>query len=107
MPLDESTRLRPNGWSSLEIRMIDLSSGGFRASCEARLPPGSCVSLDIPGVGPVDAQVQWQRRDNFGARFLQPIDLDLCTWPTSQGVAMLVRLLSERVSAGRLRGIGA
>ena len=101
MPLDESTRLRPNEWSSLEIRMIDLSSWGFRANCEARLRPGSCVSLDIPGVGAVDAQVEWQRGDMFGARFIDPIDLGKCAWTPTERESILARLLIERAAAAR------
>ena len=101
MPLDESTRLRPNEWSSLEIRMIDLSSSGFRANCEARLRPGSCVSLDIPGVGAVDAQVEWQRGDTLGARFYQPIDIEGCTWTAKERVSVLARLLIERAAAAQ------
>ena len=101
MPLDESTRLRPNEWSSLEIRMIDLSSCGFRANCEARLQPGSCVSLDIPGVGAVDAQVEWQRDDMFGARFVGDIDVSRCTWTASERGSVLARLLIERAAAAR------
>jgi hypothetical protein len=101
MPLDESTRLRPNEWSSLEIRMIDLSSFGFRANCEARLQPGACVSLDIPGVGAVDAQVEWQRGDTFGARFFQPIDVAQCSWSARERVSVLARLLIERAAAAR------
>ena len=101
MPLDESTRLRPNEWSSLEIRMIDLSSCGFRANCEARLQLGSRVSLDIPGVGAVDAQVEWQRDDMFGARFFQPIDVAKCSWSARERVSVLARLLIERAAAAK------
>jgi hypothetical protein len=89
MPLDESTRLRPN------------ASCGFRASCEARLLCGSCVSLDIPGVGAVDAQVEWQRGDMFGARFFQPIDVERCTWSARERVSVLAKLLIERAAAAR------
>jgi hypothetical protein len=99
--LDESTRLRPNDWSSLEVRMIDLSSSGFRASCEARLQKGGCVSLDVPGIGTVEAQVEWQRGDTFGARFFQPIDLGHCTWSPLERESGLAQLLIERAAARR------
>ena len=82
--LDEATRLRPNDWSSLEVRMIDLSSFGFRASSEARLQAGGCVSLDVAGIGSVDAQVEWQRGEMFGARFLEPIDIERCSWTPTE-----------------------
>lgn len=101
MPLDASTRLRPNEWSSLEVRMIDLSSSGFRASCDARLRPGSCVSLDIPGLGAVDAQVEWQRDDMLGARFFQEIDVARCSWSPRERVSVLAKLLFERAAAAR------
>jgi hypothetical protein len=35
LAVDAETRLRPNSWSSLQIRMLDLSASGFRAECEA------------------------------------------------------------------------
>jgi hypothetical protein len=97
--LDEATRLRPNDWSSLEVRMIDLSSFGFRATCDARLQKGGCVSLDVPGLGSVEAQVEWQRGEMFGARFFQPIDLGRCTWTPSERVSVLAQLLIERAEA--------
>ena len=101
VPLDEATRLRPNNWSSLEVRMIDLSSLGFQASCEARLQKGGCVSLDVPGIGTVEAQVEWQRGDTLGARFLAPIDLEKCTWTPSERESGLAQLLVERAAAHR------
>ena len=101
VPLDEATRLRPNDWSSLEVRMIDLSSTGFRASCEARLQKGGCVSLDVPGIGTVEAQVEWQRGDTLGARFLDPIDLEKCTWTPLERGSGLAQLLVERAAARR------
>jgi len=103
--LDQSARLRPNSWSSLEIRMIDLSELGFRAGCEARLQCGGSVTLDVPGLGPVDAQVEWQRGGEFGARFFQPIDLDGCEWAIGGEQRTLAHLLVERAAArggGRL-----
>ena len=99
--VDESARLRPNDWSSLEVRMIDLSSTGFRARCEARLQKGGPVSLDLPGIGTVEAQVEWQRDDVFGARFFQPIDLAFCTWSPQERESSLAQLLVERAAARR------
>ena len=101
LPLDAETRLRPNDWSSLQVRMLDLSAAGFRAQCDARVQPGGGVSLDIPGIGAVDAQVEWQRADQFGARFILPIDLDRCQWNFSERHHALARLLVERAAAKR------
>ena len=99
--LDEAARLRPNDWSSLEVRMIDLSSSGFRAGCEARLQIGGPVSLEIPGIGSVEAQVEWQRGDVFGARFFEPIDIRRCSWSARQRESSLAQLLVERAAARR------
>jgi hypothetical protein len=99
MPLDEAARLRPNDWSSLEIRMIDLSAAGFRAQCDALLQAGSAVSLEVPGIGPVEAQVEWRRGDMFGARFFQPLDLSRCGWTPRERGSALAQLLIDRAKA--------
>ena len=97
--VDAETRLRPNSWSSVEVRVLDLSSFGFRAHCEARLRAGGCVTLDVPGIGTVEAQVEWQRGDEFGARFLAPIALESCRWRPVDEESPLARLLVERANA--------
>lgn len=107
LPLDAETRLRPNSWSSLQIRMLDLSASGFRAQCDARVKPGSSVSLDVPGIGSVDAQVEWQRGDHFGARFFAPIELKACRWTFPERHHALARLLVERAAAKRAGRRGA
>ena len=99
MALDEPTRLRPNDWSSLEVRIIDLSRSGFRARCDARLPTGGCVSLDMPGIGAVEAQVEWQRDDELGAKFLHPVSLENCAWLPRHPI--LAELLVQRARAGQ------
>jgi hypothetical protein len=101
LALDEAARLRPNDWSSLEIQMLDLSAFGFRARGDARLTRGGVVSLDIPGIGSVDAQVEWQRGDQFGARFFDAIDLERCGWSFTDRRRKLARLLVERAGANR------
>lgn len=100
--VDAETRLRPNGWSSLQVRMVDLSTDGFRAECDAKVRPGGCVSLDVPGIGAVEAQVEWQRGTQFGARFIAPIDVARCAWDLDKRQSALARLLVERASARRV-----
>jgi|SRR3954470_2816191 len=106
-PLDESARLRPNSWSSLEIRVLDLSELGFRGACEAKLQRGGGVTIEIPGIGPVDAQVEWQRKDEFGARFILPVDLDAVEWSLSQRRETLAQLLVQRAAAANAGRRGA
>jgi hypothetical protein len=97
--LSASARLRPNAWSSVEIAMLDLSELGFRAHCEARLRTGSTATLEIPGLGTVEAQVEWQRGDEFGARFYTPINLDVCGWTLQERHHALAQLLVARAGA--------
>jgi hypothetical protein len=99
LALDESTRLQPNSWSSLEVRMLDLSPLGFRAHCEARVQRGGGVTLEIPGLGAVEAQVEWQRGNEFGARFFSEIDLDRCEWSLGDRAHPLAQLLVQRAQA--------
>jgi hypothetical protein len=97
--LSASARLRPNAWSSVEVGMLDVSELGFRARCEARLRIGGSVSLDVPGIGVAEAQVEWQRGDEFGARFYIPIDLAACRWTLEERHNALAQLLVARARA--------
>ena len=107
LPVDAETRLRPNSWSSLQIKMLDLSASGFRAECEAKVRPGGSVSLDVPGIGSVDAQVEWQRGSQFGARFFAPIEIKSCQWTFPDRHQTLARLLVERAAAKHAGRAGA
>ena len=99
LPLDEIARLHPNEWSSLEVRVLDLSSNGFRAECEARVMVGSCVTLELPGIGSQRAYVTWRRGDKFGAKFSRPVSTKACGWPRLSREAVLARMLVERAAA--------
>lgn len=101
LSVDQAVRLRPNSWSSVEAQMLDLSELGFRASCEARVKVGSGVSLEIPGIGSVDAQVEWSKGDEFGARFVTPIDISECGWTLRQRQEALAQLLVQRARVRR------
>lgn len=99
--VDEAARLHPNSWSSLEVRILDISANGFRAECEARVPVGSSVALEMPGLGRVHAHVSWRRGDRFGAKFDAQIDVARCEWRPLEGQLILSRLLAERAEAFR------
>lgn len=101
--IDEPARLHPNDWSNLEVRLLDVSANGFRAECEARVPAGSCVSLEVPGKGLVIAYVTWRRSNRFGARFLEPLDVAQSGWSAMPKEQLLARMLVDRSHA---RGSG-
>ena len=97
--IDETARLHPNSWSSLEVRVLDVSANGFRAECEARVMPGSPVTLEVPGVGPAHAHVTWRRGNRFGAKFDRPLDMVRCGWAPICDQVVLFRMLIERAKA--------
>ena len=72
--------LRQQNLYVVEVVVRDVSSGGFMAECGDPVAIGSYVSLDVPGIGPVHAQVRWQLGHRMGGMFLDPISLVRCEW---------------------------
>lgn len=64
----------------VEVRVRDVSQCGFMAECAEPVQIGSYVSLDVPGIGAVEAQVRWQVGQRMGGMFLDPISLHRCEW---------------------------
>jgi hypothetical protein len=99
LALDEPTRLAPNDWSSLEIRMLECTATDFRAVAPAAVPVGQPVMLEVPGIGWVRAYVSWQRSGQFTAIFAEPIELARAGFMSVNREAVLARLLTERATA--------
>jgi hypothetical protein len=74
------TQMRQQHWYSVDVTICDLSTTGFKAECPDPVRIGSYVSLDVPGIGPVHAQVRWQLGGRMGGMFLDPISLNRCEW---------------------------
>ena len=79
-PVASITQMRSQNWYSVEVVVRDLSTSGFLAECDDSVRIGSYVSLDVPGIGPVHAQVRWQIGGRMGGMFLDPISLNKCEW---------------------------
>ncbi len=79
-----SVRLRDQSRYDLEINIRDVSASGFMAECAEPVRIGSYVLLEIPGVGPVHAQVRWQLGLRMGGMFLDPISLGRCEWTATR-----------------------
>ena len=77
---DVRAHLKPQELYHVEVRIRNVSAAGFMAECAAPVRIGSYVSLDIPGIGPVQAQVRWQIGLKMGGMFLDPISLKSCDW---------------------------
>jgi hypothetical protein len=75
-----TARLRRSNLYSVEVRVRDVSTGGFMAECPEMVGIGTYVALEVPGLGPVKAQVRWQLGPRMGGMFLDPISLARCEW---------------------------
>jgi hypothetical protein len=76
----EPASMRSEEWYQIEVKVRNVSTCGFMAECSQPVGIGSYVSLDVPGVGPVHAQVRWQIGRTMGGMFLDPISLARCEW---------------------------
>ncbi len=51
-------------------RVANISEGGFMAECDETPRPGEIVRVNLPGRGPVEAEVRWTMVGRFGAMVL-------------------------------------
>jgi hypothetical protein len=80
LDVSDVARLAPQDLYNVEIKVRNVSAAGFMAECASPVRIGSYVTLDIPGIGPVEAQVRWQIGMRMGGMFLDPISLGRCEW---------------------------
>jgi hypothetical protein len=78
--VDGPAQLHHSGWYEVEVLIRDVSTSGFMAECHDPVRIGSHVSLEVPGIGSVKAQVRWQLGGRMGGMFLDPISLSRCEW---------------------------
>ena len=84
---DVPTNLSPRDRYNVEVKVRNVSTAGFMAECAEPVRIGSCVWLDIAGIGPVQAQVRWQIGLKMGGMFLDPISLKGCEWTAERAKA--------------------
>lgn len=80
LAVDEAARLSRSATFHVEVNVRNLSPCGFMAECGESVGIGSYVTLDIPGLGRVQAQVRWQVGPRIGGMFTDPISLSHCEW---------------------------
>lgn len=66
-------RVRDKGATRFSIRVVDLSPTGFRAETAFTLKPGATIWITLPGLQSLEATVAWQRGEQVGAAFRQPL----------------------------------
>lgn len=59
LPLDVLGGVRKQSSTTLDARILDLSTHGFRATVSAPLQEGSVVWLKLPGLAAQQARVAW------------------------------------------------
>lgn len=71
---DADVSLRPLGTTAVDARLVNISSLGFMAECDAEVRPGSRVWLSLPGIQRANALIVWVRNGRIGGEFSSPID---------------------------------
>ena len=59
----------------VELRLRNISSMGALAECDLSVAPGTAITIDILGVGPVRGVVRWAQSRKFGVQFESEFDL--------------------------------
>ncbi|WP_265571214.1 putative bifunctional diguanylate cyclase/phosphodiesterase [Sphingomicrobium nitratireducens] len=62
-----------------EIRLRNISAMGALVECPVPLAPGTALTIDIVGVGPVVGTVRWAQSSRFGIQFEEAFDLSRLT----------------------------
>jgi hypothetical protein len=60
--------------SVVPIRIENLSPHGVMGKCDAELPAGAWLGIDLPGFGIVRACVRWSEHGEIGCHFRKAID---------------------------------
>ena len=60
---------------TVELKLRNISSKGAMAESDLPLTPGTEMTIDIVGVGPVQGLVRWSQQGRFGLQFLEEFNL--------------------------------
>ena len=59
----------PDG-GEISVRLTDISNEGCKLETDDHLPIGSRITLDLPRLGEITAQVRWSLPGRAGIRFV-------------------------------------
>jgi hypothetical protein len=68
------TRAVANGFGSLPVQVVNISANGFMARSETELPIGHPLTIRLPIVGEIKAEVRWALGGRIGCQFVRMID---------------------------------
>ena len=63
------------GSETIEVKLRNISSMGAQVECDLPVSPGTELTIDIIGVGPVQGVVRWAQAERFGIQFGGQFDL--------------------------------
>ena len=84
------TRATSQAGDAVQLQIVNVSACGFMARCEAELTAGESISVRLPVIGDVSAEVRWSLGGRIGCQFDRMIDL-----------APYLEILAEMVHASR------
>ena len=73
---DVATRIRQGEGEDIPVRIISLSSRGFRLRGSATLREGAQLAIELPGYGVVSGRVVWTDGDECGGILQNPLAID-------------------------------
>lgn len=67
-----TARLRDRG-TPFEIKIVDMSTSGFRAETVHNVPIGLRVFIRLPGLSGIEAEAVWRSAEHIGFTFRTPL----------------------------------
>ena len=69
------TRASAAGLGSFSAQVVNISANGFMARTETEVAIGQTLSIRLPVIGEVKAEVRWSLGGRIGCQFVRMIDL--------------------------------
>lgn len=69
------TRAQSAGLGATPIQIVNISANGFMARTEAPFGPGDSLSIRLPVIGEIAAEVRWSLGGRIGCQFTRMIEL--------------------------------
>lgn len=65
--------VRPLGYASEKLLVLNLSKSGLMGETERDIPEGRFIEIVLPGTVPLMAKVVWTCKGRVGAKFMRAI----------------------------------
>jgi diguanylate cyclase (GGDEF)-like protein len=86
---------------TIEVKLRNISSMGAQVECDIPVSPGTELTIDIIGVGPVQGVVRWAQAGRFGIQFGGQFDLArLAPKKETRSVGRVTQAWGEQRAAG-------